>query len=156
MQSPCMHAIVLSLNLSCRTAPWADFGQSWKHRKHSNSLKLYQNGSRSCQRKKNHYFIRVVDLLSPEYGCPVAFSLIEVLCFQTTGHSIAPVANCGQAKYNSQVKQDMSVAEFCDYWMDSCQSILAKDLFPHIFCFWCFWAPFCSILNLLFFATFVM
>lgn len=46
---------------------------------------------------------------------------LEILSNQF-GHSIAPVANCGQAKYNSQVKQDMSVAEFCDYWMDSCQS----------------------------------
>ncbi|XP_067018397.1 2-oxoglutarate and iron-dependent oxygenase JMJD4-like isoform X3 [Acropora muricata] len=37
------------------------------------------------------------------------------------GHAIAPVANCSQAEYNSQVKQDMSVTEFCDYWKSSFQ-----------------------------------
>lgn len=37
------------------------------------------------------------------------------------GHAIAPVANCSQAEYNSQVKQNMSVTEFCDYWKSSFQ-----------------------------------
>ncbi|XP_074629189.1 2-oxoglutarate and iron-dependent oxygenase JMJD4-like isoform X2 [Acropora palmata] len=37
------------------------------------------------------------------------------------GYAIAPVANCSQAEYNSQVKQDMSVTEFCDYWKSSFQ-----------------------------------
>lgn len=32
------------------------------------------------------------------------------------GHVVAPVANCCQAEYSSQVKQDMTVKEFCDYW----------------------------------------
>ena len=29
---------------------------------------------------------------------------------------MAPVANCCQAEYSSQVKQDMTLKEFCDYW----------------------------------------
>ena len=29
---------------------------------------------------------------------------------------MAPVANCCQAEYGSQVKQDMTLTEFCDYW----------------------------------------
>ena len=29
---------------------------------------------------------------------------------------MAPVANCCQAEYSSQIKQDMTVKEFCDYW----------------------------------------
>lgn len=32
------------------------------------------------------------------------------------GDAVAPVANCHQTKYSSQVKQDMYVKEFCDYW----------------------------------------
>lgn len=35
---------------------------------------------------------------------------------KTFGHAVAPVANCCQAEYGSQVKQDMTLKEFCDYW----------------------------------------
>ncbi|KAL9958455.1 hypothetical protein ACROYT_G035470 [Oculina patagonica] len=42
------------------------------------------------------------------------------------GHAIAPVANCCQTKYGSQVKKDMSVKEFCDYWKNRCQGV--KDM----------------------------
>ncbi|XP_020620520.1 jmjC domain-containing protein 4-like isoform X2 [Orbicella faveolata] len=39
------------------------------------------------------------------------------------GHAIAPVANCCQTKYGSQVKEDMSVKQFCDYWRNRSQGI---------------------------------
>ena len=42
--------------------------------------------------------------------------LITILGIPLLGHAVAPVANCCQAKYSSQVKQDMTVKEFCDYW----------------------------------------
>ena len=37
-----------------------------------------------------------------------------------------PVANCSQAEYNSQVKRDMSVTEFCEYWKSSFQGVIHK------------------------------
>lgn len=54
------------------------------------------------------------------------------------GHAVAPVANCCQEKYGSQVKEEMPVKEFCDYWKnrseggdDSSQILYLKD--------WHFW-----------------
>ena len=37
-------------------------------------------------------------------------------CVSKPGDGVAPIANCHQTKYSSQVKQDMYVKEFCDYW----------------------------------------
>ena len=42
--------------------------------------------------------------------------IITILGIPLLGHAVAPVANCCQAEYSSQVKQDMTVKEFCDYW----------------------------------------
>lgn len=54
------------------------------------------------------------------------------------GHATAPVANCSQAEYNSQVKRDMSVTEFCDYWKSSFQDEKIKT---DVLCLkdWHFW-----------------
>ena len=42
--------------------------------------------------------------------------IITILGIPLLGHAVAPVANCCQAEYGSQVKQDMTLKEFCDYW----------------------------------------
>ena len=42
--------------------------------------------------------------------------IITILGIPWLGHAVAPVANCCQAEYSSQVKQDMTLKEFCDYW----------------------------------------
>ena len=42
--------------------------------------------------------------------------IITILGIPLPGHAVAPVANCCQAECSSQVKQDMTVKEFCDYW----------------------------------------
>ena len=42
--------------------------------------------------------------------------IITILGIPLLGHAVAPVANCCQAEYSSQVKQDMTLKEFCDYW----------------------------------------
>ena len=42
--------------------------------------------------------------------------IITILSIPLLGHAVTPVANCCQAEYSSQVKQDMTVKEFCDYW----------------------------------------
>ena len=42
--------------------------------------------------------------------------IITILGIPLLGHAVAPVANCCQAEYSSQVKQDMTIKEFCDYW----------------------------------------
>lgn len=50
-----------------------------------------------------------------------------------TGHAMAPVANCCKTKYSSQVKDDMSVKEFCDYWRNRSQGIIVT----FTYCFPC-------------------
>ena len=42
--------------------------------------------------------------------------IITILGIPLLGHAVVPVANCCQAEYSSQVKQDMTLKEFCDYW----------------------------------------
>ena len=42
--------------------------------------------------------------------------IITILGIPLLGHAVAPVANCCQAEYSSQVKQDMTIKKFCDYW----------------------------------------
>ena len=50
----------------------------------------------------------------------LAYSWINFV-FLKTGHAMAPVANCCKTKYDSQVKEDMSLKEFCDYWKNRSQ-----------------------------------
>ena len=69
----------------------------------------------------------------------------EALCPWKSGHAIAPVANCSQAEYSSQVKQDMSVTEFCDYWKSSFQGVVCK-----IFLMWILYVKHITLCTCLF------
>ena len=68
-----------------------------------------------------------------------------IMCVFQTGHAIAPVANCCHTKYSSQVKEDMSVKEFCDYWRNRSQGIIVTCCI--LFSFWSFLCSYIQILH---------
>lgn len=50
-----------------------------------------------------------------------------VLKMYFTGEAVAPIANCNEQYFNSQSKEEMTISDYIDYWIDYRNSSYSAD-----------------------------